>query len=118
MSKRNLILYLILLLSATACGGEAGTTTGVVADIPTSAPPEATAETVATDQTAATLETVDTGEYTVPEPEPAPGNGCTLTNSAPEAPSEYVELFGVTETDWAKGPETAALTIVEYGDFQ
>jgi hypothetical protein len=43
---------------------------------------------------------------------------CTLVSDQPDAPAEFVELFGVTEDDWAKGSETAAVTFVEYGDFQ
>ena len=43
---------------------------------------------------------------------------CTLVSDQPEAPAEYVAIFGVTESDWVKGPETAAVTIVEYSDFQ
>ena len=43
---------------------------------------------------------------------------CTLVSDQPEAPAEFVAIFGVTENDWVKGPETAAVTIVEYSDFQ
>ena len=43
---------------------------------------------------------------------------CTLVSSQPEAPSEYAAIFSVKENDWVKGPDSAALTIVEYGDFQ
>jgi hypothetical protein len=43
---------------------------------------------------------------------------CTLVSNQPDVPAEYAAIFGVTESDWVKGPETAALTIVEYGDFQ
>ncbi|MEN7974152.1 MAG: hypothetical protein ABFR47_10010, partial [Verrucomicrobiota bacterium] len=66
----------------------------------------------------ATNEPIEVGENTVPLPKVELGSGCTLTSSESETPSEFVELFGVTENDWVKGPETAALTIVEYGDFQ
>ncbi|RME07132.1 MAG: hypothetical protein D6803_04725 [Anaerolineae bacterium] len=43
---------------------------------------------------------------------------CTLVSALPEAPSEFEALFAVTAEDWVDGPDTAALTIVEYGDFQ
>jgi hypothetical protein len=43
---------------------------------------------------------------------------CTLVSDQPDVPAELVTIFGVTEDDWVKGPETAALTIVEYSDFQ
>ena len=43
---------------------------------------------------------------------------CTLVSDQPDAPAEYVAIFGVKENDWVKGPENAAVTFVEYGDFQ
>ena len=43
---------------------------------------------------------------------------CTLVSDQSDAPAELVAIFGITEEDWVKGPETAALTIVEYSDFQ
>ena len=43
---------------------------------------------------------------------------CTLVSDQPDIPAELAAIFGVTEDDWSKGPETAAVTIVEYGDFQ
>jgi len=43
---------------------------------------------------------------------------CTLVSDQPDAPAEFVAIFGVTENDWVEGPETAAVTIVEYSDFQ
>jgi len=115
MKKRLLIFALLLTFLLAACGG-VETSQGVT---PTSPPPESTAETVdpGTDPIA-TNEPIKVGESTVPEPMTTLGNGCTLTSSEPEASEEYALLFGVTENDWVKGPETAALTIVEYGDFQ
>jgi hypothetical protein len=111
MKKRLFLFTILLTFLLAACGGEVEITEAVeVANTPTALPaPAATVE---------TAETVETGEFTVPTPMTTLGNGCTLTSSEPEAPQEYVELFGVTEDDWVKGPETAALTIVEYGDYQ
>ena len=43
---------------------------------------------------------------------------CTLVSDQPDAAAEFVAIFGVTEDDWGKGSETAAVTFVEYGDFQ
>jgi hypothetical protein len=43
---------------------------------------------------------------------------CTLVSDQPDAPAELVAIFGVTKNDWVEGPETAAVTIVEYSDFQ
>ena len=112
MSKRSLFLTILFSLLLAACGGEAETTDVVEPDTPTA--PAATA----TNEIIETVESVETGEFTVPAPNTTLDNGCTLTSSAPEASQEYVDLFGVTEHDWAIGSETATLTIVEYGDFQ
>ena len=43
---------------------------------------------------------------------------CTLVSDQPEAPAELEAIFGVTEDDWVVGPESAAVTFVEYSDFQ
>ena len=43
---------------------------------------------------------------------------CTLVSDQPDAPAEYIAIFGITGDDWVKGPEEAAVTIVEYSDFQ
>ena len=43
---------------------------------------------------------------------------CTLVSDQPDVPAELVAIFGITEDDWVKGPETAAVTFVEYSDFQ
>ena len=43
---------------------------------------------------------------------------CTLVGDQPAAPAELVAIFEVKEDDWVQGPETAAVTIVEYSDFQ
>ena len=47
----------------------------------------------------------------------SPPATCTAVSAL--APSEEASLFPeVTSTDWARGPADAAVTIVEYGDFQ
>lgn len=43
---------------------------------------------------------------------------CTLVSSQPDPPQEYAEIFAVSEDDWVIGPEDAAITLIEYGDFQ
>ena len=43
---------------------------------------------------------------------------CTLVSDQPEVPAELEAIFGVTEDDWVVGPEGAAVTFVEYSDFQ
>lgn len=46
------------------------------------------------------------------------GFGVWKYASAPEVPSEKVDLLTVTETDWVKGEVSAPVTLVEYTDFQ
>ncbi len=43
---------------------------------------------------------------------------CVPNPPKPEPSAEMLDAFGVDESDWVKGPETAAVTIIEYGDFQ
>jgi hypothetical protein len=43
---------------------------------------------------------------------------CTLVSDQPEVPAELEAIFGVTDDDWVVGPESAAVTFVEYSDFQ
>jgi len=41
------------------------------------------------------------------------------TAAAITEPAEQESLFlPITEDDWVIGPETAAVTLIEYGDFQ
>lgn len=43
---------------------------------------------------------------------------CTLVSSLPDTPPEYAQLFAIQDSDWSKGPADAAITIIEYSDFQ
>ncbi|MBN1669248.1 MAG: hypothetical protein JW862_19300 [Anaerolineales bacterium] len=43
---------------------------------------------------------------------------CTLVSSLPDTPPAYAQLFALQESDWTKGPADAAVTIIEYSDFQ
>ena len=44
---------------------------------------------------------------------------CVPDEPKPTPPPEILEVFSPDpEIDWIKGPEDAAVTIVEYGDFQ
>ena len=45
--------------------------------------------------------------------------GCTVATLLPEADPEVESLFPpISETDWIRGPADAAVTIIEYADFQ
>ncbi len=44
---------------------------------------------------------------------------CTVNSPAPTpGPTERSIFPPVTEADWVIGPETAAVTVIEYSDFQ
>jgi len=105
MFKRLLVIMMLIPLLLAACNGaqsavDEGATQAVAA------PPQVTpTEAEPTPTTAAP-------RAAGPEME------CTLVSSLPEAPAELVEIFGVKENDWVQGPDTAAVTFVEYSDFQ
>ena len=111
-TKPLVILFLLTLILLTACSGEEQSP---VADAPT---PETESQ-----PTEAAPTEVEPTEAAVSES----GGGvsaaglqmeCTLVSDQPDAPAELVAIFGVTEDDWVVGPDSAAVTFVEYSDFQ
>ena len=106
MIKRLLVPLMLIPLLLAACSGTQPATVVEDAAPAVAAPPEA--EPIQPDPTATSAPQVATG----PEME------CTLVSNGSDAPAELVAIFGVTEDDWVQGPETAAVTIVEYSDFQ
>ena len=115
MKKFTLILFVLLALVLTAC--QSSTPTELV---------------VATAEAAATQPPADTNVPTeVSEPaatkasEDAPANEsvvrakCTVVSRDPTpGPTEESLFDPVSESDWARGLDTAAVTIIEYSDFQ
>lgn len=95
MKKRLLILATLMLLNLAACQGES------LPD-PTQEPITATAAPTRVIPNIAGPEP----SCTVSSPQPTPG------------PTEQALFPLVGEGDWVIGPETASLTIMEYGDFQ
>ena len=65
----------------------------------------------------ATASTPPTSRASLPSPTRAPG--CTVKANLP-APDPTVEslLPRLTQEDWTRGPDTAAVTILEYSNFQ
>ena len=127
MKKYLFYPILIALLSATlflaACGGNAQTTTPPLSASPTS--PEVVLPTSAPNSSSSepTSETAPEGESGSSPFEPVSGNlsmeGCTVSTLLPQADPTIVSRFSpVSEADWQRGPTDAAVTIVEYGDFQ
>ena len=117
MSKRLFVLFILTLFLLVACSG------AEQASISEAPAPEAQPQPTAVTPTEVEPTPPESTEASVPE---AGGDvvpvgsqmECTLVSDQPEAPAELVAIFGVTEDDWVKGPETAAVTIVEYSDFQ
>jgi hypothetical protein len=112
MTKRYLALLLTMFLLAACSGQEQALVTEAPLQEAETQPTETAAATEAepTETEAAASGKVGTASGVQME--------CTLVSDQPDAPAEYVAIFGVTEDDWAIGPETAAVTFVEYGDFQ
>ena len=109
--KRLWVLLILLLLLLAACTGASSNAAEVEAaivsdDVSSENPtePEPTTE--------APMVTVGSSNKSSSEME------CTFVGDSPNVPPEYEAIFGVTESDWGKGSETAAVTIVEYSDFQ
>ena len=48
-----------------------------------------------------------------------PDSGCTVITKEPTPGPMAESIFpAITEKDWAKGPASARVTIIEYSDFQ
>lgn len=118
------LLCLATVLALAACGGAAAPTalepaeTETAADSPAEAAPateEATAEVTEAVDEMATTEATEEAISTAPAPAVA---------ASPPASCESIDipdnelLPAPTEDDWALGPETAMITVIEYGDFQ
>lgn len=120
MLKRTIIALLGLTLLLSACSTSQITPVDT-AELP-AAPPSATAEIAAAPEVV-DLQPSPTAEAANPtaaeDDLPPVPSGCTVVTRqfAPE-PTLSSIFPPVDPTDWSIGPETAALTIVEYGDFQ
>jgi len=76
---------------------------------------EKPSEVLATAAPTATLEPAPTDFQTSAEPMP----GCTVAGKMIEPNPTVTALFpAVSESDWVLGPNDAAATFIEYGDFQ
>jgi hypothetical protein len=61
-----------------------------------------------------------TGLVTVPaQAALLPGSGCTAVTQKPTPGPTAESIYPpITSTDWVKGPDSAKVTMIEYGDFQ
>jgi len=111
MTKRLWVLLILLPLLLAACTGASSDADEVEAALVTN---DASAEksTEAVMPTKAPTATVGSSNKAGLEME------CTFIGDGQNVPPEYEEIFGVTENDWVDGSDTAAVTFVEYSDFQ
>lgn len=116
MFKRLLVILMLVPLLLAACSGDSSDVVEEGAALAVDAPPAVEpAQPELPEPESTKLEpTTTTASPKVADREME----CTLVSNLPEAPSELVEIFGVKDNDWVQGPDTAAVTFVEYSDFQ
>lgn len=122
MTKSFVLLLILTLFLLAACGAQEQT------PVSESPAPDAQSQPAKAASTEVPPTKVDPGPMMPTETKVSESGGgvsatgvqmeCTLVSDQPEAPAEFVAIFGVAEDDWVIGPENAAVTIVEYSDFQ
>ncbi len=99
MSRRISLLFLVLALILAACQSAS----------PTAGPPTDTAAPTETSPPPTQAEAASSGD----------GAACTVVSLLPTpGPTEQSLFPPVSEADWVKGPDSAHVTLIEYGDFQ
>jgi hypothetical protein len=121
-TKPLVVLFLMTMLLLAACGSAAQSPT---AETPTN---QAAATETESQPTEAQPTEAQSTEAEPTETQAAKSGGdvsavgtqmeCTLVSDQPDVPPELEAIFGVTEDDWVVGPDSAAVTFVEYSDFQ
>ena len=126
-TKPLVILFLMTMLLLAACSSAAQSPT---AEAPTTqaAAPETETQPTEAQPTEVLPSEAQPAEAEPTEAEAAKSGGdgsaagtqmeCTLVSDQPDVPPELEAIFGVTDDDWVVGPEGAAVTFVEYSDFQ
>jgi hypothetical protein len=114
MLTRRLTLLVFIFLTLTACGTEEKP---VEETVETSLPETAIILPTETPESQPITQGGLTEEH-ASVPIDYPVSECTLVSSLPDPSQEYANIFSVTKDDWIIGPEDAAVTIIEYGDFQ
>ena len=118
MIKRIFFITILFTLVLTACQGASPTTTGDASSaeaVATATEAEPTKGPVPTEEKASSQPTATEADISTDSPPP----GCTvvspITGPEPTAESPFPP---VSDDDWVVGPEDAAVTFIEYGDFQ
>ena len=117
MPKRLLVFMILILFLLAACSGDGQTPVDRITPVIETPAPEGKPDPTVVEPTEIKPTTSDPGT-TATLPATGLKMECTLVSDQPDAPAELVAIFGVTENDWVKGPDTAAVTFVEYSDFQ
>lgn len=113
MTSRLLILFVLLALALAACNG-ANPGGEVLTLEPQATEPGAAEGTPAAGAT--TAPGGETGGQTAAVSAPA---GCTVVSLEPTpGPTEQSAFPPIGPDDWVQGPAEAAVSFVEYGDFQ
>jgi hypothetical protein len=107
MPKSTLILLVFIAILLASCQGQGPT-------VPTAIAPTLATQTTATRAAVAATAT-EAIEQSLAEAPP----GCTvISQQDTSSPTEESIFPAVTDKDWAIGPKDAAITLIEYSDFQ
>ena len=120
MKKRLVMLVLVFMLALAACAPAASTSLPADAgQSPTATGAPATSADVVQATATQAAESVNPAVPNTPVPlgDPMPGCSTISFNPTPE-PTLQVLFPAPGPEDWKQGLDTAAVTIVEYGDFQ
>jgi hypothetical protein len=115
MPKKTLILLVFFVLLMTACQG--AMPTSPAASETSASQPSLPATQAQVETPAGTSPTSTSGVHSLP----ASGETiqCTVVSQMPTpGPTEQSIFPPVSGSDWVMGPDTAAVTFIEYGDFQ
>lgn len=134
MSKKALILLLFLAFMVSACQGAPASQTvtetpageasppetQVKGEVPTSTPANSPANTPANTATSVTASVATSApDSTQPPATSGATIQCTVVSQMPTpGPTEQSIFPPISASDWVTGPDTAAVTFTEYGDFQ
>jgi hypothetical protein len=124
MKSLKWILLVLALLALTACVGAEQVAVETEVAAAQEQPPTETATALPATETSTPLDDTsedEAGDSLSDASQTSEGqfvSECTLVSSMPQAPEEYADIFAVQESDWVIGPEDAAITMIEYGDFQ